>query len=519
MTRFLRVLAWCLVAVLAAPTLASAHEERKTKFPSGKGSVPEYRTTGPYLVVCKPDTPRRIRNFPPALRQYNERLFAECLDHGFRHLQAAVDAVARRGTRILVQPGHYFEGPSLGRPTDCAEIAEVFPLSYPQQRRCPNLHQHVGIMGDGPDADRVCDGLLCDLQIEGTGRRPTNVIFDGRYRRLNVIRADRADGIYFRNFTVQRSEFNSVYVIETDGFVIDRVLARWNDEYGFLTFASDHGLYHRCRARGNGDAGVYPGSAAPHYGARPSIEIRHCRSFHNSIGISGTAGDSLYVHHNRLFGNSTGVTLDSFFPDHPGLPQNNAVFVNNVIHGNNVDFYQYYEDGTCQRPIPERGYERGVVCPAIPVPIGTGIMVAGGNQNLFARNRIFDNWRQGAMLFWVPAAIRNEDDPDKQYDTSHFNRYVGNRMGVSPRGVTLPNALDFWWDEEGAGNCWQGNRDPGGIQSDPSTLPDCDDQPVFSTGNPAKTGLLAPCSQWSRENHHPEGCDWMDRPERPSSAA
>ena len=35
--------------------------------------------------------------------------------------------------------------------------------------------------------------------------------------------------------------------METDGFVIDSVVGRWNDEYGFLTFADDHGLYHRLR--------------------------------------------------------------------------------------------------------------------------------------------------------------------------------------------------------------------------------------------------------------------------------
>ena len=30
-----------------------------------------------------------------------------------------------------------------------------------------------------------------DLQIEGTGSEPTDVMFDGRYQILNAIRADR----------------------------------------------------------------------------------------------------------------------------------------------------------------------------------------------------------------------------------------------------------------------------------------------------------------------------------------
>ena len=49
------------------------------------------------------------------------------------------------------------------------------------------------------------------------------------------------------------------YVIETDGFVIDRMLGRWNDRYAFLTFAGDHGLYVDCEAYGNGGLGAVPG--------------------------------------------------------------------------------------------------------------------------------------------------------------------------------------------------------------------------------------------------------------------
>ena len=45
-----------------------------------------------------------------------------------------------------------------------------------------------------------------------------------------------------RNLTVEQAEFNAVYVMETDGFVLDKVTARGNDEYGILAFACDHGL-------------------------------------------------------------------------------------------------------------------------------------------------------------------------------------------------------------------------------------------------------------------------------------
>ncbi|MGH2789119.1 MAG: right-handed parallel beta-helix repeat-containing protein [Actinomycetota bacterium] len=512
--RVTAILVLLVGAVFAAG--AGAHEERKTKFPKPPGAVPRYRHGGPYRLVCNSGSPGRISRLPSGLRAANRALYRECRRGGFRNIQAAVNSVTRRRTRILVLPGRYLELPSRARLRgECADFADRQLLTHGEQRRCPHAHNLIAIFGDGNDSNRVCDGRLCELQIEGTGATPRDVIIDGHFKKLNVIRADRADGVYFRNFTVQQSTFNALYVIETDGFAIDRVLGRWNDEYAFLTFASDHGLYKRCEAYGNGDSGIYPGSAAPHYGARPSIEIRRCRSHHNLIGYSGTAGNSVYAHHNRFYKNSAGATMDSFFPNHPGLPQNNAVFRHNKIFSNNKDYYRYYRDGTCDKPYRERGYKNGVVCPAVPVPIGTGIMVAGGNQNLFASNWIYDNWRYGTMLFWVPAAVRGENDPDKQYDTSHFNRYIVNRMGVSPAGRGLPNGTDFWWDEEGAGNCWERNRSPGGVTSDPATLPDCDQTPVFSPGNSDKQGFLAPCATWSRENYDPPGCDWTQRPDRP----
>jgi hypothetical protein len=138
----------------------------------------------------------------------------------------------------------------------CAELADRGPLSYAQHRRCPHDQNLIAILEDSGDPDRECDLAVYGLQIEGTGARPEDVVVDNNFRKLNAIRADRADGVYFRNFTVQRSEFNSLYIIETDGLVIDRMLARWNDEYGFLTFSSDHGLYTRCEAYGNGDGGL-----------------------------------------------------------------------------------------------------------------------------------------------------------------------------------------------------------------------------------------------------------------------
>jgi hypothetical protein len=512
-----RTSAIALALLVLSPGTALAHAEREVEFPPGNGSVPKASNRGPSLVVCTQKSDDLIENLSGAVRERNEKLLDRCK---YRSVQTAINHVKEQDSRILILPGTYREMKTLKKdlPAECEDLKDVAILEYEQQKKCPTLQNIITIFGDSNDEDVVCDNALCGLQIEGTGSKPEQVKLEGDYRRLNVLRADRADGIYLKNFTAQGAEFNAVYVLQTDGFVIDELVGRWNDEYGFLTFASDHGLYKKCEAYINGDSGVYPGAAAPHYGWRPSIEIRRCRSHHNTLGYSGTAGDSVYVHHNRFYKNGVGLVTDSFFPNHPGLPQNSGQYVNNWIYSNNKDYYKNYENGECDKPIKERDYRsEGVVCPAIPSPIGVGHLIAGGNYNVVGNNKIWNNWRYGVQLFWVPAAFREEEDPNHSTDTSHANRYVANTFGVAPGGEEVPNGTDVWWDEQGYANCWLNNLGGGdGVSSDPAALPVCGENPSSDiAGNPVKTGLLAPCATWSRENHHPPGCDWMNKPDKP----
>lgn len=504
-----------ILLVLGSALPAPAHEEREVAFPSGNGAVPEFRTDGPSVVVCKKDSLDRSADLPDALRRRNKRLFERCR---FRNIQAAVDAVAKRGTRIMVMPGVYREKPSRRPPSDsCARLNIDEPLSYAQQVRCPHRENLIAIFGDSDDNGIACDGPRCQLQIQGTGADPTDVILDAGFSKENVLRADRADGIYMRNFTVQRNSFNGIYVLQTDGFVIDDVVGRWSDEYGFLTFASDHGLYTDCEAYGNGDSGLYPGGVPPQFGDRFSIEITGCSSHNNLLGYSGTGGNSVHVHDNDFFNNTTGISMDSLFPSHPGLPQGYSVFENNRVYSNNEDYYRFYRDGTCVLPSAERGYEDGAVCPTFGAPVGVGILVAGGNHNVFATNDIYDNWKYGTMQLWVPAWIRGEFDPALEHDTSNFNRYDSNSMGFGPTEQALPNGIDFWWDEEGEGNCWTGNvSSTGEILSDPGVLPGCEPPPPFTDVNSEKFDQLVACSAWSEENYDPPDCDWFRQPPPPT---
>ena len=565
----LLVVAPGLVATLVATTLsapAAGHEERPAEFPEGAGAVPRFLgfDNPRQRVVCKPGSARRIAAMPAGrVKHRNQHLLQDCR---FRSIQSAINSVEKRRTSIYVLPGVYREekwaskrrshycshlesasrsplesaqyigslssaGPGAAPEDDGA--TDPIALSYADQRRCAHNLNLIGLFGDSTPGNRSirCDSRFCGTQIVGTGRRMTDVLINNRFRKLNAMRFDRAGGVLVRNMTVQQAEFNAIYVLETDGFVLDRITARGNDEYGILAFASDHGLIQRSNTYYNGDSGIYPGSGSDLNAdndelavTRYAIEIRHNRSHHNTLGYSGTAGNSIWAHHNDFFKNATGIATDSLFPGHPGLPQDHARWSRNRIFSNNENYYTRYVDtGVCAKPMKRRDYMGGTVCPVIPTPVGTGVLIAGGNFNSTDHNWIFDNWRYGTMQFWVPAPLRDEMDPAKLFDTSHHNHTTHNHMGIKPNGDVAHNGTDHWWDDEGEGNCWQGNTYSRGEQTDNFTLPPpscADGGSLFSPGLPVKDAGFLSCSQYDRNDptlRHPPGCEWFDSPSRPGS--
>jgi hypothetical protein len=535
--RALGVAAAAALLLTGSATGAAAHEERESVFPPGTGSTPTYRPfaeSTPRLVVCKPESKALVaRIADPKLRALNTRLLADCK---YAHMQAAVDAVTKRGTNIYVLPGVYREEPSHNPP--CAKDYDGGIVDYPLIVRCGEVINLVTVAGDSTvDTDKTDCNQLCDLQIEGTGARKEDVVLRGGFTpdkdwiKHNGIKADRADGFYIANMTLELFRENALYIHETDGYVADRINARHNDLYGILSFTSDHGVMSNCDTSYNGDSGVYPGSAADVNADNPltgplkryAVEIFGCKTHHNALGFSGTAGNSVYFHDNEVFANAAGYVTDSFVGGHPGMPQDHAWLTRNKIYSNNSNYFeQFVHSGKCDGMPGERGYGQGTVCPAFPVPVGTGVLIAGGNSNFVSENQIYDNWRAGAMLFYVPGAVRGDYEPGAQVDTSNNNHYTKNRMGFHPSGVVQPNGVDFSWDEQGTGNCWEGNvSSTGEITDDTQVLPlsDCASGGSSSpVGNLTKTARNAPCATYNREDEpDPVGCNWFDSPVKPAA--
>ena len=512
-------------------------------------SIRSARTKG-YRI--RPTLPLKKLSLKQArrLRKLNKAFKKRCK---YGNIQTAVFR-SRNNDRIVVMPARYSEDKSRRKPTDdpkCEKHEEqsdkgAGAASYRYQATCPNDQSLVFVQGRrvssseappqpprenrrGIPALGAC--VRCNLQIEGSGVKAEDVLVDaGRdprapLRKLGdsvkdvVFRADRADGIVIKRLTAAHAKEHGIYVHETDGYLLDQVKLFYNREYGTLTFTSDHGLTRDCEAMGHGDSGVYPGSAADtgeqtqEPAGRQNQAITRCDSHHNTLGYSGTMGNGTHVYNNNFYDNSTGIVTDSFFAGgHPGYPQDSAVFENNNIYSNNFNSFKLGSD----------------VIPKIPAPVGTGILIAGGNNNEVRSNRIWDNWRRGTMLIAVPDAV---SDSTGVGSTSNRNRTHDNTLGVDPAGGKAPNGVDLWWDQYpgNTDNCWYNN---GAVTSDPPPplLPsDCKNT---SSGvlYPSRGAELGSCAgallvggetrtgSGSNPSFDENTCEWFRDPPKPSSS-
>ncbi|MBA3348014.1 MAG: right-handed parallel beta-helix repeat-containing protein, partial [Actinobacteria bacterium] len=627
-----RSLAIATLLLLVLPALAVAHLERPSYWPDPRpdtsitpaagGKVPEIRSLssaasrkgpGKVRVVCQPGSIKQLRSSVGHARRFgvkirpsqpatplsrksarrllriNYRLKRQCK---FDSVQAAVNA-SGNNDRVVIMPGRYTEpesrkakvndprcNPSLlqndqtGTPTP----------SYEYQATCPNDQNLIYVQGRAvkgkpvvpPRRDRhgipeteLGECLRCNLQIEGSGIIPEDVILDGgddyddpmdpqakprKFIKHVVMRTDRSDGFVGRNFLLRGASEHGFYTEETDGILLDKTKFFWALDYGHLSFTTDHNVIQNCDGFGAGDAVVYPG-ASPQTGEfrnrevypeeRYNTVVRRCDMHGSTLAYSGSMGNSVRITENHIYANTAGISSDTLSaPGHPGYPADGMLIDKNFIYSNNLDLY---------------GTEPPPVEPLVPMPIGSGIVWPGMNDGIVRDNHIFDNWRHGTLLAAIPDLVAGE--PEGNVDsavhctatiiasTSCGNRYTGNVMGRPPKGFRfhpavgkfgnqhagddqerMPNGVDFWWDEFAAnnGNCWFDNTGPDGTAASitgsgagapPDLLPKACGSSV-GLGDVVKEAVLLDCSMYTRGSG-PEDyslCYWFRMPPRPGTA-
>jgi hypothetical protein len=618
--------------VLGLSAVAAAHLERPSYWPDPKpdtsvkpaagGAVPKARSLtsaatgkgpGKVRVVCQSNSLKlaqrsinrarsragfKIRPSQPAKRmsrknarnllRLNRKFKKKCR---YRSIQAAINR-SRNNDRVVIMPGRYTEPASRRSPVNDKRCNPSLlqtdqrgtpTPSYAYQATCQNDQNLVYVQGRAikgkplspPRGDRhgipeqeLGRCVRCNLQIEGSGAIPEDVLIDGgsdyknpldpqaepgKYEKHVVMRTDRSDGFVGRNFLLRGAREHGFYTEETDGVLLDKVKFFWALDYGHLSFTTDHNVVQNCDGFGAGDAVVYPG-AAPQTGdfrdrsfypeKRYNTTVRRCDMHGSTLAYSGSMGNSVRMTENHIYGNVNGIASDTLSaPGHPGFPADGMLIDHNFIYSNNLDLY---------------GVEPPPVEPLVGVPIGTGIIWPGMNGGIVRDNYIFDNWRHGTVLTAVPDALAGgpEGNVDSQVhctsraisSTSCGNRYYNNIMGRPPAGFrfpdaidkfgnkhgalsrkTLPNGVDFWWDEfvGNNGNCWYDNTGADGTKGSitgpglglpPDMLPsNCGTSVGLS--DVVKEAILLDCSLYSRGDTPADRllCYWFDMPAEPGS--
>jgi hypothetical protein len=551
----------------------------------------------------RPSQPKIVYSSQRAddLLSINQALARQC---GYHSVQPAVNA-SGNNDRVVIMPGRYTEPASRQAPTNDPRCApslyqtqangDTAP-SFEYQATCPNDQNLIYVQGRkiaGPPPDPPLDNrqgipaselgacLRCNFQIEGSGPRPEDVILDGGkgyvnpsapgakpggaagcnnpdncYTKHVVLRADRADGFAAINLLTRGGREFGIYTEEIDGYLLARTKFFWNADYGQLSFTSDHGQIRNCEGFGSGDSVVYPG-AAPETGSqadtsfypdapRYNTVVKWCDLHGSALGYSGSMGNAVRITENHVYGNVTGIASDTLSSaGHPGFPADYSRIDHNRIYSNNLDLY----------------VDNPPVEPLVPVPLGTGIIYAGMNDARVNNNYIFDNWRNGSMLFAVPDAVTTGGGaegninpgiscpgaPDNGISTSCGNQFFANHMGQAPTGFNFPaavnlfgndhsggpgshpNGTDFWWDEfvGNTGNCWFNNTGADGkagsvtgpgTGTPPDVLPsNCANS--VGNGDAAKERYLLECSNGPDNDTGPNDCDWWRPAPRPTSAS
>jgi hypothetical protein len=193
-------------------------------------SIRQARTKGYTLRPSQGSKKLSARN-ARRLKRQNRAFAKRC---AFKSIQAAIRR-SRNNDRVIVMPGRYVEPRSRAKPTNdpkCNQYREksddgAGAATFKYQVKCPNDQNLIYLQGRAltatpppnppredrhgiPDAGRC---IRCNLQIDGTGAKPEDVVIDlakdthaklrGASEPLKEvgIRADRADGLVIRNLS------------------------------------------------------------------------------------------------------------------------------------------------------------------------------------------------------------------------------------------------------------------------------------------------------------------------------
>ena len=249
--------------------------------------------------------------------------------------------------------------------------------------------------------------------------------------------------------------------VEADGevcadYVMDNLVSSDTEAYGLFARNCFGGKIINSEGWGHGDSTVYIGETPcdePDWSNKDEVNepcqanpkwtlVKNIKAWGNPLGYSGTNSKYVKITDSMWFNNGAGIVPNSLDSE-KFEPTGDLIIENNTIMWNN---YNYYQPGSGYNNVIGNGN-----------PIGVGVMLYGADGVTVRNNKIFGHEKWGAATFSGPELFGVNDGDDAK---NLNNKFIDNEMGLNGADE---NALDFFHDYSGGGNCWSGNTANGGV--------------------------------------------------------
>lgn len=292
------------------------------------------------------------------------------------------------------------------------------------------------------------------LKIIGDKKRPDRVVIDARgvkgARRQNAIAVVNANKVTLQGLKARNQKGNGFYVVNADGYRLDRLITAKTGVYGIYAFNTTGGSMTNSLAYYASDGAFYIGQTPPQAKPKRTV-VRNVTAWGSTVGFSATNMRYVTITKSRFFNNGIGVVPNALDSEkYP--PAEDNVFSDNDIFWNNFDVYR-------QAPFtPNAG--NGFVYPP-----GAGFVVFSGRRNVVENNRIDGNFLAGALLV-QNVFLKARDAIDLKDNVVRDNVFGANGADR--------NGRDLVYTGNGGGNCFEGNTGVSRtLPDDPSVFPEC----------------------------------------------
>jgi len=280
--------------------------------------------------------------------------------------------------------------------------------------------------------------LSSGLHIRGMQRN--GVVLDGSKADGSGIHVQGVNNTWVENMSAQhykQGSANGFYWTGVDGYWGNYLTAYDNGDYGVYaydstssgptpsTFAFDYGSW-------NADSGIYVGGCSDCHAV-----VTNSRSHKNALGYSGTnAGGELYLINSEWDHNAAGI-LPNTLTSEPDPPQRGTTIADNYIHDNN------------DKDVPGSGI-------TAMSPVGVGVGLAGGWDNIVRHNVIANQKHDGVLLQWL--------------FTPPVNNQILSNTFVNVGTSGTPGDADIAIDPSGVQNCVDHNVHRTGSKTEAATV-------------------------------------------------